>query len=67
MLRNVKVKAYIDEQLDKLHSERSATANEVKEAASHWNLRSSHPEPQLLSDRTREEPRESEEVKQYDK
>lgn len=31
MLGNAKVKAYIDEQLDKLHSERSATANEVIE------------------------------------
>jgi phage terminase small subunit len=31
MLTNVNVKAYIDEQLDKLHSERSATANEVIE------------------------------------
>ncbi|MBR6923829.1 MAG: terminase small subunit [Oscillospiraceae bacterium] len=31
MLRNAKIKAYIDEQLDKLHSERSASANEVIE------------------------------------
>jgi phage terminase small subunit len=31
MLRNVKVKAYIDEQLEKLHSERTATAGEVLE------------------------------------
>lgn len=31
MLTNANVKPYIDEQLDKLHSERSATANEIIE------------------------------------
>ena len=31
LLRNVKVKAYIDEQLEKLHSEKTADAQEVME------------------------------------
>ena len=31
LLRNVKVKAYIDEQLEKLHNERTADAQEVME------------------------------------